>query len=138
MSALTASPAEESILILGGGGMVGLQVAREAARELQPARIIISALTEPEVDAAIAILSQETKGIELIGVSGDIFIPESLQGKDRDEQDRRNHADDHPRLPQLVHGRLLWQVDLAQETAARPAMPREFVIRRVIQREQPS
>ncbi|HEV8658980.1 MAG TPA: hypothetical protein VGS96_10135 [Thermoanaerobaculia bacterium] len=77
------SPAEESILILGGGGMVGLQVAREAAHELQPSRIIISALTEPEVDAAISILSQETKGIELIGVAGDIFIPESLQGKDR-------------------------------------------------------
>jgi hypothetical protein len=75
----------ETILILGGGGMVGLQVAREAARELQPSRIIISALTEAEVDAAIAILSRETKGIELVGVSGDIFIPESLQGKNRAE-----------------------------------------------------
>src|SRR5713101_5699539 len=61
--------------------MVGLQVAREAARELQPSRIIISALTEPEVDAAISILSQETRGIDLIGVAGDIFIPEALQGK---------------------------------------------------------
>src|SRR5713101_1556686 len=63
--------------------MVGLQVAREAARELQPSRIIISALTEPEIDAAISILSRETRGIELVGVSGDIFIPEALKGKDR-------------------------------------------------------
>ncbi|HEX9162247.1 MAG TPA: hypothetical protein VF980_11120 [Thermoanaerobaculia bacterium] len=74
---------EERILILGGGGMVGLQVAREAARELQPSLIVISALTQPEVDAAIDVLSRETEGIELIGVAGDIFIPESLQGKSR-------------------------------------------------------
>ncbi|HEX7421675.1 MAG TPA: hypothetical protein VF505_17430, partial [Thermoanaerobaculia bacterium] len=78
-------PTEERILILGGGGMVGLQVAREAARELQPSLIVLSALTQSEVDAAIAILKPETKGIELIGVSGDIFIPESLQGKNRAE-----------------------------------------------------
>ncbi|HEX7418584.1 MAG TPA: hypothetical protein VF505_01785, partial [Thermoanaerobaculia bacterium] len=82
---MTVDPTEERILILGGGGMVGLQVAREAARELQPSLIVLSALTQPEVDAAIAILKPETKGIELIGVSGDIFIPESLQGKNRAE-----------------------------------------------------
>jgi hypothetical protein len=65
--------------------MVGLQVAREAARELNPSRIIISALTQQEVDSAIAILAPEMKGIELAGVAGDIFIPESLQGKNRAE-----------------------------------------------------
>jgi hypothetical protein len=73
----------DSILILGGGGMVGLQVAREAARELQPSQIVISALTKQEVDAAIEVLSRETKGIKLAGVAGDIFIPEKLQGKNR-------------------------------------------------------
>jgi hypothetical protein len=80
-----ASLAEETVLILGGGGMVGLQVAREAARELNPSRIIISALTQQEVDSAMAILAPEMKGIELAGVAGDIFIPESLQGKNRAE-----------------------------------------------------
>ena len=80
-----ASLAEETVLILGGGGMVGLQVAREAARELNPSRIVISALTQQEVDSAIAILEPEMKGIELAGVAGDIFIPESLQGKNRAE-----------------------------------------------------
>jgi hypothetical protein len=73
----------DSILILGGGGMVGLQVAREAARELQPSQIVISALTKQEVDAAIEVLSKETKDIKLAGVAGDIFIPEKLQGKNR-------------------------------------------------------
>lgn len=82
---MTPDSAGERVLILGGGGMVGLQVAREAARELQPSLIVLSALTQAEVDSAIAILKAETKGIELAGVSGDIFIPESLQGKNRAE-----------------------------------------------------
>ena len=80
---MTASHAAGSILILGGGGMVGLQVAREAARELRPKRIIISALTQREVDEAVTLLSRETKGIEYVGAAADIFLPESLQGKDR-------------------------------------------------------
>src|SRR5687768_9371915 len=65
--------------------MVGVQVAREAARELQPSRIIISALTQREVDEAIAILKKETRGIEYVGAAADIFVPQSLQGKDRAE-----------------------------------------------------
>ncbi|HEU4520642.1 MAG TPA: hypothetical protein VFT12_01495, partial [Thermoanaerobaculia bacterium] len=80
---LTRSRDAETILILGGGGMVGLQVAREAARELNPRRIVISALTQREVDDAVAILEKETKGIEYVGAAADIFLPESLQGKDR-------------------------------------------------------
>ena len=64
---------------------MGLQVAREAAREMRPKRIIISALTKPEVDDAIAVLKKETSGIDLVGVPGDIFIPAALQGKNRAE-----------------------------------------------------
>ena len=80
---MTASQFAETILILGGGGMVGLQVAREAARELRPKRIVISALTQREVDEAVKVLSAETKSIEYVGAAADIFLPESLQGKDR-------------------------------------------------------
>ena len=75
----------ETILILGGAGMVGVQVAREAARELNPARIIISALTQREVDEAIDVLSKEMRGIDLVPAAGDIFVPQSLQGHDRAE-----------------------------------------------------
>lgn len=67
--------------------MVGLQVAREAARELEPDQIIISALTAPEVDETIAELKAEAKQFgwktEFLPAPGDIFIPESLQGKVR-------------------------------------------------------
>ena len=35
------------------------------------------------MDDAVTILSRETEGIEYIGAAADIFLPESLQGKDR-------------------------------------------------------
>lgn len=83
------------ILILGGAGMVGLQVAREAARELQPSEIVISALTGREVNEALETLRREAAEqkwpFALTGAPGDIFLPESLQGTPRPQlvQDRK-------------------------------------------------
>jgi hypothetical protein len=74
-----------TLLILGGAGMVGEQVAREAIRELQPKRIVISALTKREVDDAIATLKAEAKDVEFVAAPGDIFLPQALQGIDRAE-----------------------------------------------------
>jgi hypothetical protein len=77
----------DTVLILGGAGMVGEQVARELARELKPARIVISALTRREVDDSIAALAADpyVGRTELRGAPGDIFVPQSLQGRDRRE-----------------------------------------------------
>jgi hypothetical protein len=76
-----------TVLILGGGGMVGLQVAREAARELKPQRIVISALFRAEVDSAIELLNSEAAiegwSTSFAGAPADIFLPQALQGKDR-------------------------------------------------------
>src|ERR1051325_6135091 len=74
-----------TILILGGAGMVGLQVAREAVRELRPSRIVIASLRDDEVREAIAMLREQIPDVELVGAAGDIFIPQSLQGRRRDE-----------------------------------------------------
>jgi hypothetical protein len=74
-----------TILILGGAGMVGVQVAREVARELRPRKIVIASLREDEVRDAIESLSKDLAGIELVGTAGDIFLPQSLQGRRRDE-----------------------------------------------------
>jgi len=65
--------------------MVGVQVAREAVRELHPTRIVISSLTQREVDEAVAILRAETRDVEFVPAAGDIFLPQSLQGIDRAE-----------------------------------------------------
>lgn len=63
--------------------MVGVQVAREALRELRPRTIVISALTQREVDEALESLRAEAGDTKLAGDAGDVFVPESLQGQDR-------------------------------------------------------
>lgn len=60
--------------------MVGEQVAREAVRQLRPSRIVIAALTEREVDDAIANLKNDLPDVELVPAPGNIFVPQSLQG----------------------------------------------------------
>jgi hypothetical protein len=63
--------------------MVGVQVAREAIRVLRPRTIVLSALTQREVDEALDTLKNEAGDVQLAGAAGDIFVPESLQGRDR-------------------------------------------------------
>src|SRR4051794_7586167 len=75
----------KTLLILGGAGMVGMQVAREAARELKPSRIVIASLRQNEVDEVVAALRDEIGGVEFAGAAGDISLPQSLQGIDRRE-----------------------------------------------------
>jgi hypothetical protein len=73
----------KTLLILGGAGMVGMQVAREAARELKPSRIVIASLRQDEVDEVVRALRDEIDDVEFAGAAGDIFLPQSLQGIDR-------------------------------------------------------
>src|ERR1043165_2439994 len=63
--------------------MVGLQVAREAARELSPKKIVIASLREEEVRDAIAFLGPEVGEERLEGEWGDIFHPEPFKNRRR-------------------------------------------------------
>ena len=66
----------EIFLILGGGGLVGLQIARRIANDLSPKKIVIASLKEDEVTTAISELKamfHET-GVEFEGEWGDIFL----------------------------------------------------------------
>jgi hypothetical protein len=69
--------------------MVGLQVAREIAKKLNPEQIIVSALTRGEVDEAISTLRKEGTEqnwrAEFVPEAGDIFLPKALKGKSRRE-----------------------------------------------------
>jgi len=64
----------ESLLILGGGGLVGTQVAKRAVRDLRPERIIICGLFRGEVQSAIEGLSAEFPGTTFQGYYGNIFL----------------------------------------------------------------
>src|SRR2546430_2253082 len=74
----------DTVLILGGAGMVGLQAAREVARELNPKTIVIASLREDEVREAIAFLKEEISGPRLAGEWGNIFVPDALRTVSRD------------------------------------------------------
>ena len=77
----------ERVLILGGAGMVGEQVAREIAQKLSPKEIIISALTAAEVAEAIQNLERESGesgwDVRFVAAPADIFVPHALQGVPR-------------------------------------------------------
>jgi len=73
----------ETVLILGGAGLVGSQIAREIARDIKPARIIIASLYEWEVVNTIEGLKMEFPKIKFEGTWGDIFLRKSLCRKNR-------------------------------------------------------
>src|SRR3954454_2094883 len=110
----------DTILILGGAGMVGLQVAREAARELSPKKIVIASLREEEVRDAIAFLEPEV-GAELVGEWGDIFQPETFK---------------HRRRADLVADREAYD-ELFREVFSPKADYRKSALYQLIERHQP-
>jgi hypothetical protein len=66
----------ETFLILGGGGLVGLQIARRIANDLSPKKIIIASLYKEEVERAVDELRSmfSESDIEYEGIWGDIFV----------------------------------------------------------------
>lgn len=66
----------ESFLLLGGAGLVGRQVAREITKYLQPRRIIIVSLYEPEVQETLKELTTlfPNSPVQWEGAWGDIFL----------------------------------------------------------------
>jgi hypothetical protein len=75
----------ETFLILGGGGLVGLQIARRIANDLSPKKIIIASLYEDEVARAIDELRSmfAESDIEYEGIWGDIFVRSDFSDKSR-------------------------------------------------------
>lgn len=65
---------DQTFLVLGGGGMIGIQIAREIARKLKPKTIIIASLYAHEVNTAVEHLMAEFPAIQFDGFIGDIFL----------------------------------------------------------------
>ncbi len=74
------------VLILGGSGLVGQAVARRML-ELEPERMILATLTAQEAESAVQDLRREpaADGVEIEGVWGDLFVPESMRERPRGE-----------------------------------------------------
>ncbi len=65
---------DQTILLLGGAGLVGAQIARHIAREISPQKIIIASLYHREVREVVTPLEKEFRNIQFVGVAGDVFV----------------------------------------------------------------
>ncbi len=65
---------DQTVMVLGGAGLVGSQVVREIARELEPQRLIVASLYRGEVREFLHDIRREFPHIEFIGAWGDIFV----------------------------------------------------------------
>ncbi|MEQ1502420.1 MAG: hypothetical protein ABMB14_09320 [Myxococcota bacterium] len=65
-------------LVLGGAGLVGLQVCRRIATTMQPRRIGVASLLESEAREASDRLSAEFAGVEFEPAWGNLFVPSDL------------------------------------------------------------
>src|SRR5919202_533008 len=77
--------ADRTLLLLGGAGLIGKQIAHEAARKMHPEKIIIASLYQREVREATTHLKKEFPAIEWIGVWGDVFLRADFQHTKRHE-----------------------------------------------------
>ncbi len=73
-------------LILGGAGLVGLQVCRRIAAELDPRRVVVASLRRREAEEAVAQLQAEFgDDIAFLPVWGNLFVPRSVANRPRGE-----------------------------------------------------
>lgn len=71
-------------LVLGGAGLVGLQVCRQIARELNPKRVVVASLLEHEARDACAHLEAEFgDAVAWVPAWGNLFVPTDLADLDR-------------------------------------------------------
>ena len=74
---------DRCILVLGGAGMVGAQIVREIAREMEPDRIIVASLFRGEVREFLHDVRREFANIEFIGAWGDVFVRSEFMNENR-------------------------------------------------------
>ena len=74
----------DDYLILGGAGLVGLQVCRRIATDLDPKRIVVASLLEAEATKAVSLLSDEFGDqVAFEPAWGNLFVPTDLANQHR-------------------------------------------------------
>ena len=74
---------DRCILVLGGAGMVGTQIVREMARELEPERIVVASLFRGEVREFLHDMRREFCNIDFAGAWGDVFVRDEFMDEYR-------------------------------------------------------
>lgn len=69
---------DRSFLVLGGAGLVGSQIVREIARQLNPEKVIVASLYRGEVREFLHDLRKEFPRVNWVGAWGDVFLREEF------------------------------------------------------------
>ncbi|GBC78150.1 hypothetical protein HRbin08_01636 [bacterium HR08] len=109
-----------SVLILGGAGLIGFEIARAVAREIEPRLLVIGGLFEREVEEALVALREEFPTLRVEGVWGDIFLRTEDRGLTR-----RQLVEDPARREALFQD-LFGDLDRAYERSWLVAIIRRF------------
>ena len=74
---------DHCILVLGGAGLVGSQIVRTIAREMEPQRIVVASLYRGEVREFLHDARREFCNVEFIGAWGDVFVRDAFMEENR-------------------------------------------------------
>lgn len=77
-------------LVLGGGGMIGFQIAHRICRHLDPKTVIIASLFQQEVREAATTLRKDFPEVNVVEFWGDVFVRSDLNAKDKENILRRS------------------------------------------------
>ena len=104
--------ADHSVLVLGGVGLVGAQVVREIARELEPERLIVASLFRGEVREFLRDARREFPQVDFIGAWGDIFV------RDEFTMERRRRLVQSRMRREMLYDDLFGDSDAAYQRSA--------------------
>ena len=65
---------DATFLLLGGAGLVGSQITRQIARQLEPRKVVVASLYRGEVREFLRDLRKEFPQVEFVGAWGDVFL----------------------------------------------------------------
>jgi hypothetical protein len=76
---------DKTILILGGAGLVGTQIAHQISHDLKPRKVVIASLYQKEVREVVHELKKEFPSIEFVELWGNLFVRGEFTREDRNE-----------------------------------------------------
>ncbi|MCA9993581.1 MAG: hypothetical protein H6666_08100 [Ardenticatenaceae bacterium] len=100
---------DRCFLILGGAGLVGSQVTREIARQLDPRKIVVASLFRGEVREFLHDIRKEFPQVEFVGAWGDVFVRQEFS------LEYRRRLLQSPRRREMLYEDLLGNLDEAYE-----------------------
>lgn len=112
------------VVLFGGGGLVGFQIARRVAKQFIPNKIVLCALTREEAEVAQKKLKGEFPNIEAIDIEyGNLFVRNDFSQSSREEI-----AGDHKALNQ-IYSDVFEKIDESKDNIGQQNMMGQIILK---------